>query len=108
MQPALKKVQPLLGRVLVQKYLPPKKTSSGVLLPESKMASNIGQVLEVGPGKVNENGQQIQPSLKQGQFVLLPEYGGYKVPKVENQENLIIFQEEDIIAVVEGDFNTKV
>jgi len=108
MQPVLKKVQPLLGRILIQKYVPPKKTSSGVLLPENKMASNIGQVVEVGPGRINENGQQIKPSLKQGQFVLLPEYGGYKVPKTNGEENLIIYQEEDIIAVVEGEFNTKV
>jgi chaperonin GroES len=108
MQPVLKKVQPLLGRVLIQKYVPSKKTSSGVLLPDSKNTSNIGLVVEVGSGKLNENGQQIKPTLKAGQYVLLPEYGGVKVPKTESKEELVIFQEEDIIAVVEGDFNTKI
>ena len=108
MQPVLKKVSPLMGRVLVQKYVPPKKTSSGVLLPESKMSSNIAQILEVGPGKIADNGQLIKPTLKAGQYVLLPEYGGVKVPKMEGKEDLVLYQEEDILAVVEGDFNNKI
>ena len=108
MQPVLKKVNPLFGRVLVQKYVPSKKTSSGVLLPDSKNTSNIGLVLEVGSGRINQNGQVIKPNLKPGQYVLLPEYGGVKVPKTESKEELVIFQEDDIVAVVEGDFNNKI
>jgi len=107
MQPSIKKVQPLFGRVLVQRFVPSKKTSSGVLLPESKNASNFGQVLEVGTGKF-EKGQLVQPTLKSGQYVLLPEYGGIKVPKTDGKDDLVIFQEEDIVAIVEGDFNTKI
>jgi len=42
MQPIVKSVKPLAGRVLVQRYIPSKKSSSGVLLPESKSVSNIG------------------------------------------------------------------
>lgn len=108
MQPLLKSVKPLMGRVLVQRYVPPKKTQSGVLLPESKTNSNIGKVLEVGPGKTGENGQLIKPVLQNGQFVLLPEYGGVRVPKTDNNDDLVIYQEEDIIAVVEGEFNNKI
>ena len=97
-----------MGRILVQKYVPSKKTSNGILLPDSKNTSNVALVLEVGPGKVNDNGNLIKPTLKAGQWVLLPEYGGVKVPKTESKEELLIYQEEDIIAVVEGDFNTKI
>mmetsp|Transcript_2955 Transcript_2955/g.3025 ORF Transcript_2955/g.3025 Transcript_2955/m.3025 type:complete len:109 (+) Transcript_2955:27-353(+) len=108
MQPVLKRVQPLLGRVLIQKYVPSRKTQSGVLLPESKTGSNIGLVIDIGAGKVTDNGTVIKPTLKVGQHVLLPEYGGVKVPKAEGKEALLIYQEEDIIAVVEGDFNNKI
>lgn len=108
MQPVIKKVQPLMGRVLVQKYVAPRKTASGVLLPEAKNSSNIGIVLDVGAGKINDNGQVIKPTLKAGQYVLLPEYGGLRVPKTENKEDLAIYQEEDILAIVEGDFNMKI
>lgn len=108
MQPKLKSVTPLLGRVLIQKYVPPKKTSSGVLLPDSKVTSNIGKVIEVGPGKLNEKGENIKLRLKKGEYVLLPEYGGYKIPKTETHDDLVIYQEEDIIAVVQGEFNTNI
>ena len=64
-------------------------------------------VLSIGDGFV-PNGTLIKPSLKPGQYVLLPEYGGAKAPKVQDQENLVLYQEEDIIAVVEGEFNTKI
>ena len=107
MQP-LKNVKPLLGRVLVQKFVPPKKTSSGILLPDSKNVSNIAKVIEVGPGRVSENGNTIKTELKSGQYVLLPEYGGVKIPKTETYEDLYIFQHEDIIAIVEGEFNNKI
>ena len=106
MQP-LKKVQPLLSRVLVQKVVPPKKTSNGILLPDSKVASNIGQVVEVGPGS-NVDGVFVKTTLKVGQFVLLPEYGAVKVPKVDGKDDLLIYSESDILAVVEGEFNTKI
>ena len=107
MQP-LKNVRPLLGRVLVQKYVAPKKTTSGILLPDSKTVNNIAKIIDVGPGRVTENGATVKPTLQAGQFVLLPEYGGIKIPKTENYEELYIYQNEDIIAVVEGTFNDKI
>lgn len=107
MQP-LKSVKPLLGRVLVQKYVPPKKSTAGILLPDSKSINNIAKVLEVGPGRLTENGSTVKSSLQAGQYVLLPEYGGVKIPKTVDQEDLYIYQHEDIIAVVEGDFKYNV
>ena len=100
-----KKVTPLYSRVLIKKLVPKAKSVGGVLLPENKLGpSNIGQVVETGQGKVLENGVQVSCYLKQGQYVLLPDYGGVKVPKTENNENLFIYQEDDILGVVEGDF----
>ena len=107
MQP-LKNVKPLLGRVLVQKYVAPKKTTSGILLPDSKTVNNIAKVIDVGPGRVTENGNTVKSVLQAGQYVLLPEYGGVKIPKTEKYEELYIYQHEDIIAVVEGTFNDKI
>jgi chaperonin GroES len=108
MNPLLKKVKPLLGRVVVQKYVAPKKTTSGILLPDSKVANNVAKVIEVGPGRLSDNGTLIPPTLKAGEYVLLPEYGGIKLPKTEGYEELYIYQHEDIVAVVEGEFNNKI
>jgi chaperonin GroES len=40
---------------------------------------NFGKVVAVGPGRVLDNGQVKAISVKEGDTVLLPEYGGSKV-----------------------------
>lgn len=99
------KIKPLFNRVLVKRVEPPQKTAGGILLP-NQGNSKIGQILDVGIGRQNQKGELIKPSLLPGQFVLLPDYGGLKVPKQEgSEEEQYIYQEEDIIGVVEGSFS---
>jgi len=99
------KVKPMMNRILVKKLEAPTKTAGGILLPENKNKNmRIGQIVEVGEGKHNAQGILVKPNLTVGQYVMLPEYGGVKLPKISKDsadEELTIFQEEDIIAVVE-------
>ena len=99
------KVKPMLNRVLVKKIEAPTKTAGGILLPENKNKNiRIGKVVEVGDGKHNAQGTLVKPNLTIGQYVMLPEYGGVNLPKISKDStegDLVIFQEEDIIAVVE-------
>ena len=46
---------------------------------------NEGVVLAVGPGRRNRDGDLIPPSVKEGDKVLLPEYGGSLV-KLDTKE----------------------
>lgn len=46
---------------------------------------NEGVVLAVGPGRRNKEGDIIPPSVKEGDKVLLPEYGGSLI-KLDNKE----------------------
>lgn len=98
-------IKPMMNRVLIKKLTAPSKTAGGILLPENKNKNmKIGKVVEVGEGKVNAQGVLVKPNLSVGQFVMLPEYGGVKIPKSSKsatEEELEIFQEDDIIAVVE-------
>lgn len=102
----ISKVKPMLNRVLIQKIGAPTKSPSGLILTDKSKSLKIGKVIEIGTGKVNAQGQIVKPTLSVGQYVMLPDYGGVKVPKGnEKDENeVLIFQEDDIIAVVEGDF----
>ena len=96
------KIKPLLDRVVVRKIEPPKKTSGGILLPEAKGGmSRVGVVVSVGEGRHSETGFLVKTTLKVGQNVLLPEYGGAKVPKQDSEDELYIYSENDIIAVLE-------
>lgn len=60
---------------------------------QGKVAS--GTVVSTGPGRLNEKGDQVPVSVKAGDKVLLPEYGGTKV-EIENKE-YFIFRDSEII-----------
>lgn len=95
---SFKRILPLLNRVVIRKLEPQNKTSSGIIL--SKNDSNLyGVVVEAGPGYYGEDGKLVPVTLKAGDNVLLPEYGGQKI-KVSNEE-LFIYKDSEIIARVE-------
>ncbi|ORM40255.1 10 kDa chaperonin [Babesia sp. Xinjiang] len=97
-----KKFIPLFDRVLVAKIKPDNKTKSGLLLPESSnLSSRLATVLTVGTGKLTNKGKLIPPTLKKGDTVVIPEYGGMEL-KLDG-EKYAVFREEDIIGVLNKD-----
>ncbi|XVE59840.1 hypothetical protein DITRI_Ditri05aG0079200 [Diplodiscus trichospermus] len=74
-----KRLIPSFNRILVEKIIPPSKTNSGILLPEKTPKLNSGKVVAVGPGARDRDGKLIPVNLKEGDTVLLPEYGGTEV-----------------------------
>jgi chaperonin GroES len=75
---SFKRILPLLNRIVVRHLEPQTKTSSGIIL--SKTDSTLyGVVVEAGPGNRAENGVLVPLTVKVGDNVLLPEYGGQKV-----------------------------
>ena len=54
-------------------------------------------IVSVGPGARNEKGELIPISVKAGDRVLLPEYGGTKV--VVEEKEYTIFREQDLLGV---------
>jgi len=97
---AFKKLVPLMNRVLVKKAEPLTKSKGGILLPESnKDQLNFGTVVAVGPGRTYENGQIKPISVKEGDTVLLPEYGGSKVTLGDNQE-YFLYRDDDLMGTL--------
>ncbi|XP_019102011.1 PREDICTED: 10 kDa chaperonin, mitochondrial-like isoform X1 [Camelina sativa] len=80
----MKRLMPTFNRILVQKVIQPAKTESGILLPEKSSKLNSGRVVAVGPGSRDKDGKLIPVSVKEGDTVLLPEYGGTQVKLGEN------------------------
>ncbi|KAL5708467.1 hypothetical protein ACHQM5_019275 [Ranunculus cassubicifolius] len=93
-----KRLIPTLNRILVQKVVPEAKTSSGILLPEKATKMNVGKVIGVGPGALNRDGKHIPVAIKEGDEVLLPEYGGTEV-KLDGKE-YHLFREDDILGTL--------
>ncbi|XP_038994152.1 10 kDa chaperonin, mitochondrial-like [Hibiscus syriacus] len=84
-----------LNRVLVEKILPPSKTTAGILLPEKSTKLNSGKVVAVGPGTRDKEGKTIPVPFKEGDTVLLPEFGGSQVKLGDKEFHL--YRDEDIL-----------
>lgn len=94
------KVNPLGDRVLVKQDEEPQKTEGGIYLPDTaKEAPQYGTIVRVGPGKLLDNGQVRELSVKEGDKIIFGKYSGTKV-KIGTEE-LLFMREDDIIAVVE-------
>ncbi|PAV62089.1 hypothetical protein WR25_07494 [Diploscapter pachys] len=72
--------KPLYDRVLVERVAVETKTKGGIMLPEKSQGKVLeATVISCGAGGRNEKGDLLPMSVKAGDRVLLPEYGGVKV-----------------------------
>ncbi|MBN1967612.1 MAG: co-chaperone GroES [Anaerolineae bacterium] len=96
------KLRPLNDRVVV-KPIDKEETFAGgqLVLPETaKEKPQQGEVLAVGPGRFDEDGEKRLPlDVAVGDRVLYAKYGGTEI-KIDN-EKLLILKESDILAVIE-------
>ena|ERR1700733_3462621 len=97
---AFKKLRPLMNRVLIQKTEAITKTKGGILLPEKNQEQlNFGKVIAVGPGKHLENGSLRACTVKEGDTVLLPEYGGSKVT-LGDEKDYFLYRDDDLMGTL--------
>ncbi|MGD0781005.1 MAG: co-chaperone GroES [Dehalococcoidales bacterium] len=91
------KLQPLADRVLVKPIEKEEKTKSGIYLPDTaKEKPQEGEIIAVGPGKLNDEGTRIPMDLKVGDKVIYAKYGGTEI-KIDDVE-MMILRESDILA----------
>ncbi|XP_032813278.1 10 kDa heat shock protein, mitochondrial [Petromyzon marinus] len=93
---AFKRFLPMFDRVLVERLAAETKTKGGIMIPD-KAQNKVVQatVVAVGPGAMTEKGHVKPLSVKVGETVLLPEYGGTKVT-LEDKE-YFLFRDGDIL-----------
>ncbi len=92
-------IKPLGDRVVVKRLEKEETTASGIVIPDSaKEKPAEGEVVAVGPGRVNEKGERNPMEVKVGDKVLFTKYGPSEV-KVDGEE-LLILSESDVLAIV--------
>ncbi|KVV59377.1 molecular chaperone GroES [Burkholderia ubonensis] len=92
-------LRPLHDRVIVKRLDQETTTASGIVIPDSAAEKpDQGEVIAVGPGRRDNDGQRIVPDLKVGERVLFGKYAGQTI-KLDGSE-LLVLREEDIVAVV--------
>jgi chaperonin GroES len=100
------KFRPLHDRVVVRRIEAEEKSLGGIIIPDTAKEKPMeGEVVAVGPGARNEQGQLVALDVRQGDRILFGKWSGTEV-KIDGEE-LLIMKESDIMGIVEGSAAAK-
>jgi chaperonin GroES len=95
------KIRPLNDRILVKRLEGEEKTAGGIIIPDSaKEKPAEGEIVAVGPGKLNDSAERVAMDVAVGDRVLFSKYGGTEV-KLDG-EDFLIMREDDILGVIQA------
>ena len=95
------KFRPLHDRVVVERIDAEAKSAGGIIIPDTAQEKPMeGEIIAVGPGARNEQGQIVALDVKAGDRILFGKWSGTEV-KIDGQE-LLIMKESDIMGIIEG------
>jgi len=93
-------LKPLGDRVIVKPADAEEQTKSGLVLPDTAQEKpQRGEVVAVGEGKRDDDGNRIPVDVSVGDTVIFGKYGGQEV-KIDGVEYKIL-EERDIFAIAE-------
>ncbi len=93
-------IKPLEDRIVIKTLEAEQTTASGLVIPDSaKEKPQEGEVLAIGPGRVDDSGNRIPLDIAIGDVVIYSKYGGTEV-KYAGQEYLILGA-RDVLAIVQ-------
>ena len=94
------KFRPLHDRVVVRRLTAEEKTAGGIFIPDTAKEKPMeGEVVAVGPGARNEQGEIVALDVKAGDRILFGKWSGTEV-KLDGEE-LLIMKESDIMGIVD-------
>ncbi len=93
------KFRPLHDRVLLRRIEQDEKTAGGIIIPDTAQEKPIeGEVVAVGTGHVNDNGDVRPLDVKSGDRVIFSNWAGTEI--AVDGEELMVMKESDIIGVL--------
>ena len=95
------KFRPLHDRLVIRRVEQEAKSTGGIIIPDTAQEKPMeGEVIAVGPGARNEQGQIVALEVKSGDRILFGKWSGTEV-KLDGEE-LLIMKESDIMGIIEG------
>ena len=92
-------IKPLEDRIVVKPLDAEQTTASGLVIPDTaKEKPQEGEVLAIGPGRIDDNGNRVPLDVSVGDKVIYSKYGGTEI-KHGGQEYLIL-SARDVLAIV--------
>ncbi len=93
------KIRPLNDRVIVKRVEDERKSAGGIVIPDTAAEKpSQGEVVAVGPGKVDDNGKIQAMGVKPGDRILFGKYSGTEF-KLDGNDYLHM-REDDIIGII--------
>ncbi len=93
------KFAPLGERVVLKPIEQEETTSSGLILPDTaRERPQEGEIVEVGPGRVADDGNRIPMEIKAGDRVIYSKYAGTEYK--DGDDEYLILRESDILAKI--------
>jgi len=90
-------LQPLADRIVITPLKQEEVTASGLVIPDTaKEKPQQGEVVAVGPGRLDDNGKRIAIDLKSGDRILYAKYTGTEI-KLDGTD-FIVLNEKDVLA----------
>ena len=95
------KLKPMNDYLLIEPIKEDEVTKGGIVIPETAREERAikGKVIAVGPGKLNEKGERIQLTIKEGQTVIFKKYAPDEI-KIDDKEYYFV-REDDVLAIIE-------
>ncbi|MDP8290193.1 MAG: co-chaperone GroES [Candidatus Susulua stagnicola] len=94
------KFKPLGDRILLKQLDAKEQTKGGIVIPDTvKEKPQEGEIIAIGEGRKNPEGNIVPLSLKVGNKVLYGKYSGTEV-SIDGDDYLIV-REDDVLGIVE-------
>ena len=92
-------IKPLEDRIVIKQVEAEQTTASGLVIPDTaKEKPQEGEVMAVGPGRIDDNGNRVPLDVAVGDKVIYSKYGGTEV-KVEGKDYLVLTA-RDVLAKI--------
>jgi len=92
-------IKPLEDRIVIRQVDAEQTTASGLVIPDTaKEKPQEGEVVAVGPGRIDDNGNRVPLDVAVGDVVIYSKYGGTEVKY--SGEDFLVLSARDVLAVV--------
>ena len=92
-------IKPLEDRIVIKSLEAEQTTASGLVIPDTaKEKPQEGEVLAIGPGRIDDNGNRVPHDVTVGDRVIYSKYGGTEIK--HGGEEYLILSARDVLAIV--------
>ena len=93
-------IRPLQDRIVAKRIEKTEEVRGGIIIPyTAKEKPQEAEVVAVGPGKLDDNGNRSPVDVKAGDRILVGKYSGSEI-KIDDND-YVILREDEVLAVIE-------